>query len=82
MSSTAEQLKQFGWDEWFDAKAQDKILSGQRLARVVAVDRDQLFVIDESGEYRAKLAGRFLYTTEQPSDFPCVGDCRDLQGQD
>jgi hypothetical protein len=50
MGSTSEQLNKFGWDEWFDAKVQEKILAEYRLARVVAVDRDQLLVIDESGE--------------------------------
>ena len=79
MISVSEQLNQFGWNEWFDAKAQEIILAGHRLARVVAVDREQLLVIDESGEYRAKLAGRFLYTTERPSDFPCVGDWVSIQ---
>lgn len=74
MTSVSEQLNQFGWDEWFDTKAQEKGLSELRLARVIAVDREQLLVIDESGEYRAKLAGRFLFTTEQAIDYPCVGD--------
>lgn len=79
MISVSEQLHQFGWNEWFDAKAQEIILAGHRLARVVAVDREQLLVIDESGEYRTKLAGRFLHTTERPSDFPCVGDWVSVQ---
>jgi ribosome biogenesis GTPase len=74
MSSASEQLKQFGWDEWFDAKAREKGLAGHRFARVAAVDREQLLVLDESGEYRAKLAGRFLHMTEKAVDFPCVGD--------
>ena len=74
MNSAVKQLNQFGWNEWFEAKAQEKIMAGQRLARVVAVDRDQFLVINESGEFRAKLAGRLLYTTERPDDFPCVGD--------
>jgi ribosome biogenesis GTPase len=74
MGSVSEQLKQFGWDEWFDVKAHEKKFARLRFARVVAVDRDQLLVIDESGEFRAKLAGRFLYMTEQSIDFPCVGD--------
>lgn len=84
MSSTFGQLNKFGWDEWFDAKAQEKISAEQRLARVVAVDRDQLLVIDESGEYRVKLARRFMYMTEQPSNFPCVGDwvCVQYSGSD
>jgi len=79
MISVSEQLNQLGWNEWFDAKAQEIITAGQRLARVVAVDREQLLVIDASGEYRAKLAGRFLYTTQRPSDFPCVGDWVSIQ---
>lgn len=73
------QLNQFGWDEWFDAKIQERNLTGHRFARVVAVDREQLLVLDESGEYRAKLAGRFIYTTELPCDFPCVGDWVSIQ---
>jgi len=74
MDSVSEQLNQFGWDEWFAVKAQEKGLAEHRFARVVAVDREQLLVINESGEFRAKLAGRFLFATERPSDFPCVGD--------
>lgn len=79
MNSVSEQLNKFGWDEWFEAKAQENGLAEQHLARVVAVDRDQLLVIDESGEFRARLAGRFLYLTGQPTDFPCVGDWVCLQ---
>ncbi|OGU13589.1 MAG: ribosome small subunit-dependent GTPase A [Geobacteraceae bacterium GWC2_53_11] len=79
MNSVSEKLQQFGWDEWFDAKAHEKGLAERHLARVVAVDRDQLLVIDESGEFRAKLAGRFLYTIDQPGDFPCVGDWVSVQ---
>jgi ribosome biogenesis GTPase len=74
MTSVSGQLHRFGWDAWFDARAQEVISAGDRLARVVAVDRDQLLVMDESGEFRARLAGRLLHTTERPGDLPCVGD--------
>ncbi|MBI1920180.1 MAG: ribosome small subunit-dependent GTPase A [Geobacter sp.] len=74
MSSASLQLNQLGWDEWFDTKAKETGLTEHRLARVAAVDREQLLVRDESGEFRVKLAGRFLYVTDQPIDFPCVGD--------
>jgi len=74
MNSASGRLHQFGWDGWFDARAHDMGLAEHRLARVVAVDRDQFLVMDDSGEFRAKLAGRFLYMTEQSTDFPCVGD--------
>lgn len=74
MISASEQLNQLGWDEWFAEQAQERVPAGHRLARVVAVDREQLLVLDESGEFRAKLAGRFLHVTGQSVDFPCVGD--------
>lgn len=74
MGSVSEQLNRFGWNEWFESKAQEKGLAEQRLARVVAVDRDQFLVLSESGEFRARLAGRFLYLAGRPDDVPCVGD--------
>jgi ribosome biogenesis GTPase len=79
MTTISEKLHQFGWDEWFDAKALEKGLAEQLLARVVAVDRDQFLVVDRSGEFRAKLAGRFLFMADQPVDFPCVGDWVSVQ---
>ena len=74
MRHEIQQLNQLGWDGWFEEKAQKLNLPERHVARVVAVDREQLVVIDESGEYRAKLSGRFLYQSEQTRDFPCVGD--------
>jgi ribosome biogenesis GTPase len=74
MDITNQQLQQFGWDEWFTAQASEAGLSEHHIARVVAVDREQLAVMDETGVYRAKLSGRFLFQNEQASDFPCVGD--------
>lgn len=74
MSFPLQQLNQFGWDEWFEENAKELESTGHRVARVVAVDREQFVVMDESGEYRARLSGRFLYLNEQTRDFPCVGD--------
>jgi ribosome biogenesis GTPase len=44
------------------------------LARVAAVDRHQLLLLDGSGTRRAVLTGRFLHDHENPADRPCVGD--------
>ena len=79
MSSELRHLNQFGWDEWFDGQAADICLKEHRIARVIAVDREQLVVINETGEYRVKVSGRFLYSTEQLCDFPCVGDWVSIQ---
>ncbi len=48
--------------------------SGQRLARVTAVDRGRYVVRDEHGEVPAELTGKFLYTAASSVDMPCVGD--------
>ncbi len=48
--------------------------SGQRLARVVAVDRSHHVVRSEQGEVFAELTGKFLYTADSSVDMPCVGD--------
>lgn len=65
---------QFGWDEWFTLKAKEMSLNELSFARVVTVDRDQLLVINNTGEFRAKMSGRFLHITQQQSDYPTVGD--------
>ena len=48
--------------------------SGQRLARVTAVDRGRYVVRDEQGEVPAELTGRFLHAAASSVDMPCVGD--------
>lgn len=48
--------------------------SGQRLARVTAVDRGRYVVRNEQGEVPAELTGKFLYAAASAVDIPCVGD--------
>jgi ribosome biogenesis GTPase len=48
--------------------------SGQRLARVTAVDRGRYIVRDEQGEVPAELTGKFFHTATSSVDMPCVGD--------
>jgi len=48
--------------------------SGQRLARVTAVDRGRYVVRDAQGEAPAGLTGKFLHTADSSVDMPCVGD--------
>lgn len=48
--------------------------SGDSLARVTAVDRDQYIIRNAQGEVPAKLTGRTVYSSESPVDLPCVGD--------
>ncbi|MDH4107629.1 MAG: ribosome small subunit-dependent GTPase A [Gammaproteobacteria bacterium] len=49
-------------------------MANERIARVAAVDRDQLLLIDETGSFRAKLSGNYLYRHRLAQELPCVGD--------
>ncbi len=66
-------LSALGWNEWFASQAglwgTDHIM-----ARVVAVDRDQLLLVGEHGFFRAKLSGKYLHESEGSMQRPCVGD--------
>ncbi len=65
-------LIRLGWNDGFEAQAECG--PGESLARVVAVDRDLLLVMDQIGSFRAKLAGSYLYRNRVAQEFPCVGD--------
>ncbi len=70
-------LEALGWDSWFEARAGllgDRAASVARPARVAAVDRDQLLLLDETGAFRGRLSGRFLHSAGAAAERPCVGD--------
>jgi len=72
MDSSSLKLKALGWSNWFEQRAE--CLPADSIARVAAVDRDQLLLIDRNGHFRAKLTGRFLHRHDQSHELPCVGD--------
>lgn len=65
-------LIRIGWNEWFEERAECG--PEDTLARVAAVDRDSLLVMDHTGTFRAKLAGSYLYRHRLSHELPCVGD--------
>lgn len=75
-------LNELGWNDWFAQRA--KCEPTDTVARVAAVDRDQLLLVDQSGHFRAKLAGRYLHHHHLSQELPCVGDwvCVEKQFQD
>ncbi|MBI4937569.1 MAG: ribosome small subunit-dependent GTPase A [Nitrosomonadales bacterium] len=67
------ELAELGLDRGLAAE-QARCESGQRLARVTAVDRGRYVVRDQHGEVPAELTGKFLYTAASSVDMPCMGD--------
>ncbi|MFA6093001.1 MAG: ribosome small subunit-dependent GTPase A [Elusimicrobiota bacterium] len=72
MASRHVDLARLGWNEWFEERA--KCGPADTIARVVAVDRGLLLLIDQAGTFRAKLAGNYLYRNRLSQELPCVGD--------
>ena len=66
-------LNALGWCEWFASQA-DRFGEHDSVARVAAVDRDQMLLIGEQGFFRAKVSGRYLHESAQAAQLPCVGD--------
>lgn len=73
---------ELGWDDWFEQRMTCGSEDG--VARVAAVDREQLVLVDSSGAFRARLAGRYLHHHGLADDMPCVGDwvCVERQPED
>lgn len=79
MSDRYCELSELGWSDWFEQRAECG--PSDTVARVAAVDRNQLLVMDQTGSFRAKLAGSYLYNNRMSHELPCVGDWVCLEKQ-
>lgn len=67
-------LEKLGWDRWFEGLSVLQCRPIETVARVAAVDRDQLLLLNGRGAFRAKLSGRYMYRHRLSQELPCVGD--------
>ena len=68
------ELRDLGFDDWFQERHQELRRPECRVARVTAVDRDRYLVRNEKNEVAAEIAGRLMFSAESSMDLPCVGD--------
>lgn len=82
MTTQHPELADLGWTAWLDQHVACD--PSQSIARVAAVDRDQLLLVDQDGPFRAKLAGSVLHRHRFAHERPCVGDwvCLERQAGD
>ena len=74
MSAENFNLDVLGWDNWFEDQARTRSIPENAVARVAAVDRDLLLLLNETGVFRAKLSGKYLHESASSLERPCVGD--------
>ncbi|MDD5328950.1 MAG: ribosome small subunit-dependent GTPase A [Sulfuricella sp.] len=72
MKNQHREFNELGWSDWFEQRIECQ--PSDAVARVAAVDRDQLLLMDPSGTFRAKLAGSYLHRHHLSHELPCVGD--------
>ena len=72
MNSQSVELIELGWNDWFGQRAECQ--PPESIARVAAVDREQLLLVDRTGPFRAKLAWSYLHRQHLSHELPCVGD--------
>ena len=82
MKNRRGELDELGWNDWFEQRAE--CMPTDTIARVAAVDREQLLLVDQTGPFRAKLAGSYLHRHPLTHELPCVGDwvCLEKQSGD
>ena len=68
------ELKELGFDQWFEEKQEELQRPDCSVARVTAVNRDSYLVRNEKSEVLAELTGAFRFSAGSSLDFPSVGD--------
>jgi len=67
-------LKEIGWNAWYEDNSKGLCEPKREPARVIVVDRDRYLIRNEYGEFSAKLSGKFRFSTDFETEYPCVGD--------
>jgi len=67
-------LLDLGYDQWFVEKYNEMNILDCRPARLSAVYRDNYHIINEIVEVNGELSGRFVFSADSYTDYPCVGD--------
>lgn len=63
-----------GFGHWFQDKIDSAKLDQYHIARVVAVNKDNYLLRNESNEVLAEITGKFMFRADSPLDYPAVGD--------
>ena len=68
------ELRDLGFDQWFQSRQEELQLSDCSVARITAVNRESYLVRNENSEVLAELTGSLMFSAESGMDYPCVGD--------
>ncbi len=67
-------LKQLGWNSFFEAHFNETARQGSIAARVICEQRQLYTIRTQFGELGARVSGKLIHTASSRADFPAVGD--------
>lgn len=74
MKEITENIKNLGFDNWFQANTDSQLIENHRIARVISVHKNSYIISKGSGNVFAELAGKMLYSADSSVLLPTVGD--------
>ncbi|NJO17487.1 MAG: ribosome small subunit-dependent GTPase A [Thioploca sp.] len=76
------ELRDIGWNDWFENQRVNFCSTEQKLARIITVNRNRYLVRNEYQEFPATLTGKFRHLAKSAAEYPCVGDWVCIQNRD
>jgi len=67
-------LEELGFGDWFKDKVDPANEAQYKIARVIAVNKDNYAIRNETRDAIAELTGKLMFGAESPLDYPAVGD--------
>ena len=67
-------LEELGFGDWFKDKVDPTNEAQYKIARVIAVNKDNYAIRNEMRDAIAELTGKLMFGAESPLDYPAVGD--------
>ena len=67
-------LENLGLNSWYKNQIDKGKLNAYRLARVIAVNKDNYIIKNEKNETQAEITGKLMFNAESSLDYPAVGD--------
>jgi ribosome biogenesis GTPase len=68
------ELRDLGFDAWFQAAAAERQYPAHEIARVTAIDRGGGLLRSREGEFPFEVSGKLRFSARSAADLPCVGD--------
>lgn len=69
-----KEIKDFGYTDFFESNRIKLKLDSFAIARVTSENRGSYRVINENGEFLAKITGKQIFNALSKEDYPAVGD--------